>query len=369
MQAGDVAVIALAGGEFGACQVTDRVDLERAPAPTVGCMMRTIPLGRTGEQVSELALGCMLMGTSTSEADSFEMLERYHAAGGRFLDTADCYAWWSGPPTTGGESESLLGRWLRGTDRREEVFLATKGSAWVDDPAAVLAGRTTAAEQYAGAGGDTLRRALDASLTRLGVDHVDLYYVHVDDLATPLEETLEALAGLVAAGKTRYIGWSNVQTWRLERIRGLCERYGWPAPVALQQEHSYLRKHPGAEKLSIAGDEQLRYLRAHDDLTLVAYSPILKGAYDDPAKRHGHDVFRAYAGADSEARLAAVAKVAADLGVTGNQVVLAWLRQQTGPRRVTLIGPRTLEQYDAAMASLDLTLDAAVLATLDAAGA
>jgi aryl-alcohol dehydrogenase-like predicted oxidoreductase len=332
-------------------------------------MMQTTPLGRTGEQVSTLALGCMLMGTATGEAEAFEILDRYHAAGGRFLDTADCYAWWTGPDAAGGESEQLLGRWFARTGRRDEVFLATKGSAWVADPAAARDGLISAPAQYAGAGGDTLRHALDASLRRLRVDHVDLYYVHVDDLATPLEETLEALAGLVAAGKTRHIGWSNVQTWRLERIRQLCDRYGWPAPVALQQEHSYLRRHPGVENISIVGDEQIRYLRAHDDLTLVAYSPILKGSYDDPAKRHGHHVFEPYRGADSDARLATVAKLADDLGVTGSQLVLAWLMHQRDPARVVLVGPRTLGHYEAAVAALDITLDPEVLDVMDAAGA
>ncbi len=234
--------------------------------------------------MSHLALGCMLMGTSTDPDSAHEMIERYLAAGGTFLDTADCYAWWPGPATTGGESETLLGEWFARTGRRDEVFLATKGSAWVADPVAVREGRSTAPEQYAGAGADTLRHALDGSLRRMGVDHVDLYYVHVDDLATPLEETLEALAGLVAAGKTRYLGWSNVQTWRLERIRALCDRHGWPAPVALQQENSYLRPHPGRDNLSVVDNEQLRYLRANRDLTLVSYSPILKGIYDEPGQ-------------------------------------------------------------------------------------
>jgi aryl-alcohol dehydrogenase-like predicted oxidoreductase len=327
--------------------------------------MRTVPLGNTGEHVSQLALGCMLMGTSTDEESSFAMLDRYLAAGGTFLDTADCYAWWTGPSATGGESESLLGRWLGRGGHRDEVFLATKGSAWVADPGAVRAGRSTAAEQYAGAGGATLRRALDASLRRLGVDHVDLYYVHVDDTATPLEETLEALAGLVAAGKTRYLGWSNVRTWRLERIRQVCDRHGWPNPVALQQEHSYLRRHPGLDDPSIVDDEQLSYLRAHDDLTLVAYSPILKGAYDDPVKQRDLPLMRSYRGADTEARLATVAKIAAERGITGSQLVLAWLLHQTSPRRVTLIGPRTPQQYDTAMGALDIGLDPATLAALD----
>jgi aryl-alcohol dehydrogenase-like predicted oxidoreductase len=322
-----------------------------------------------GEQVSHLALGCMLMGTSTSKDESHQILERYLAEGGSFLDTADCYAWWTGPGATGGESETLLGEWFARTGRRDDVFLATKGSAWVRDPEAVREGRSTAAEQYAGAGADTLRHALDGSLRRMGVDHVDLYYVHVDDLATPLEETLEALAGLVAAGKTRYLGWSNVQTWRLERIRQLCDRYGWPAPVALQQENSYLRPHPAQDNPSVVDAEQLRYLRAHDDLTLVSYSPILKCVYDNPAKAREHQVMNSYKGADSEARLKTVRKLAADLGITGNQLVLAWMLHQTDPRRVVLIGPRTLEQYTELKSAEDVKLDAETLQQLDDAKA
>jgi aryl-alcohol dehydrogenase-like predicted oxidoreductase len=322
-----------------------------------------------GEQVSHLALGCMLMGTSTGKDESHQILERYLAEGGSFLDTADCYAWWTGPGATGGESESLLGEWFARTGRRDEVFLATKGSAWVRDPEAVREGRSTADEQYAGAGADTLRHALDGSLRRMGVDHVDLYYVHVDDLATPLEETLEALAGLVQAGKTRYLGWSNVQTWRLERIRQLCDRYGWPAPIAIQQENSYLRRHPAYDNSSVVDDEQLRYLRAHDDLTLVSYSPILKGIYDNPQKAREHPVMDSYKGADSDARLATVRNLAKGLGITGNQLVLAWMLHQTDPRRVVLIGPRTLEQYTELKSADDIKLDAETLQQLDDAKA
>ncbi|WP_291413619.1 aldo/keto reductase [Actinophytocola sp.] len=156
------------------------------------------------------------MGTSTDEATSFAMLDRYLDAGGSFVDTANCYAWWPAPGNTGGESETVLGRRLaRG--RRDQVFLATKGGAWVTDPDRWRG--SGEATRYSGAGAGTLRRELDESLRRLGTDHVDLYYVHVDDPATPLEETLEALAGLVAAGKIRHLGWSNVRTWRLERVR------------------------------------------------------------------------------------------------------------------------------------------------------
>src|SRR4051812_28752305 len=253
--------------------------------------MQMIELGSTGTRVSHIALGAMQMGNATDEKDSIHILDRYREIGGSFIDTADCYEWWARRGSRGGESEELLGRWLRG--KRDEVFLATKASAvpvdspdlWDADgnPDWDLARRT-----FAGAGADTLRDALEGSLRRLGTDHIDLYYIHVDDRRTPLEETLEALAGFVQQGKVRYLGWSNVRTWRLERIRGLCARNGWPLPVAVQQQHSYLRPKAGLGSASIVDAEQLDYLRDNDDQTLVAYSPIVKGIYDSPAKRDSH---------------------------------------------------------------------------------
>lgn len=334
--------------------------------------MQTVELGRTGEHVSQLALGAMLMGTATDETTSLSMLDRYVDDGGNFIDTANCYAWWPGPGCRGGESEALLGRWFARSRRRDEVFLATKGSAWVRDPEELRAGpidwdRLVA--QWEGAGGDTLRSTLDDSLRRLGVDYVDLYYVHVDDRAAPLEETLEALAEIVAAGKARYIGWSNVRTWRLERIRALCAQNGWPTPVAVQQEHSYLRPKAGANTLSIVDDEQLDYLRGNDDVTLMAYSSMLKGVYDDPAKRREHAIVASYDGPDTEARLAVLDEMALEMDVTPGQLVIAWLLHQTAPTRVPLIGPRTMEQYDAALPALDIKLTDEELMRLNSAGA
>ena len=128
----------------------------------------------------------------------------------------------------GGESEELLGRWFARTGRRDEVFLATKGSGRVHDPDSLCTADGEADWDRGPAPGSSApapTRCAGRSTPACagcGTDHVDLYYVHVDDRATPLEETLEALAGIVAAGKARYIGWSNVRTWRLERIRQLC---------------------------------------------------------------------------------------------------------------------------------------------------
>lgn len=336
--------------------------------------MKTVELGRTGEQVSQLSLGCMLMGTDTDEPTSVRMLDEFVAAGGTFLDTANCYCWWNDRGSPGGHSEEVLGRWFTRSGRRDDVFLATKGTAIPADLDAVFdaAGQAdweAAYRSFEGAGADTLRRHLDDSLRRLQTDHIDLYYVHVDDRSTPLEETLEALAGFVREGKVRYLGWSNVRAWRLEAIRRLCDRYGWPAPVAVQQQHSYLRRKPGLRNASIVDDEQLDYFEAHDDITLVAYSPILKGIYDDRVKRESHGMWESYRSPDAEARIAVLTELAGELGVTPNQLVLAWLMHQDAPRIVPIAGPRTFAQYEAAMPAVDITLTSEQLSRLDAAGA
>ncbi len=193
--------------------------------------------------------------------------------------------------------------------------------------------------------------------------------MHVDDRGTPLEGTLKALAGFVQAGKVRHLGWSNVRTWRLERIRQLCLRNGWPLPVAVQQQHSYLRPKAGVDSVSIVGAEQADYLREHDDQTLVAYSPMLKGVYDDAAKRAGHGAMDDYRGPGADARLAALSTVAAELGVTNHQLVLAWLLHQSSPRVVPLIGPRTAQQLEDALPALDVKLTDDQLTRLNEAGA
>jgi aryl-alcohol dehydrogenase-like predicted oxidoreductase len=312
----------------------------------------------------------MIMGTATDEETSYQILDSYVGAGGNFLDTANCYAWWARPDARGDESETLLGRWFARTGRRDEVFLATKVGGMVAEPVFGPDGAPDWSRiRFEGAGRQTIARSVEESLRRMGTDRIDLLYIHVDDRSTPLAETLDGLARVVQAGKVRYVGWSNVRAWRLERARQLCEHNGWPAPVAVQQMHSYLRPRAGLASSSIVDDELLDYLRANEDVTLVAYSPILKGIYDDPDKQAGHRVMGEYRGPDAEARLAAVRGLAAELGVTPNQLVLAWLLHQSRPARIPLIGPRTLEQYQTAVPALDVKLPAEHLARLDAAGA
>jgi aryl-alcohol dehydrogenase-like predicted oxidoreductase len=139
--------------------------------------------------------------------------------------------------------------------------------------------------------------------------------------------------------------------------------------VAVQQQHSYLRPKAGSDSVSIAGVEQLDWLRAVGDVTLVAYSPILKGIYDDPAKRAGHAAMGNYAGPDADARLAVLTEVAGEVGVKPNQLVLAWLMQQDDPHVVPLIGPRTPEQLQDALPALDVKLTGEQSRRLEVAGA
>ncbi|MCJ7827412.1 MAG: aldo/keto reductase [Demequinaceae bacterium] len=328
----------------------------------------------------------MNLGTLTPEEESRRILDhfvgevvpRFVAADGKpamgMIDTADCYCWWNDRTKDGGHSEEVLGRWLSDTGLRDRVYLATKGTARLEDfEKAWGKGQEPnweyAREHFLGASRGVLEESLPASLERLCVESVDLYYVHVDDRRAPLEETLATLAGFVADGRIGGYGWSNVPVWRLAQIGELCEAKGWPTPIALQQEHSYLRPKAGLDWAGIVSPEQFDYLRETPGLTLVAYSPILKGIYDSPERRRNHWVMDRYAGPDAEARLAAVAAVAQEVGATPNQVVLAWMMARTDVTVLPLVGPRTWDQYVQLMDALDVTLTEEQRARLDAAGA
>lgn len=341
-----------------------------------------------GTPLVPLAFGAMLMGTRTPEDEARRILDhvvdhvtpRFAAADGTparaMVDTADCYCWWERRGETGGHSEGVVGRWLADRGTRDQVYLATKGTATLTDVLAAWpdpAGApdwSVARRSFVGASPDVLRASLAGSLERLGVDAVDLYYVHVDDRSIPLADSAGALASFVADGRIGGYGWSNVPAWRLAELRAVTREHGWPGPVALQEEHSYLRPAAGTDSVSIVGPEHLELLRDWPELSLVAYSPVLKGAYSDRSRRGpGSWLSGAYRGEDTTARLAAVDAVADRLGATGNQVALAWLLAQESPRRLPLIGARTFDQYLECVEALDVDLDADALAELEAAGA
>lgn len=301
--------------------------------------MKTVALGYSGEQVSAMCLGAMYFGTKQDEAESFRLLDMYVDAGGRFIDTANVYARWI-EGAQGGESESLLGRWMQSRGHRSQLFIATKiGAPYGDVPASLKA-------KY-------IEQEVEKSLKRLGTDTIDLYYAHRDDRETPQEEYLAAVDKLVQAGKVRYIGASNWLAWRLEGAWKLSDANGWAHHVAVQQKHSYLIPRAGwkPEGHPYASEEFLGYCGVHD-IAVVAYSPLVKGAYTRADKAFP----AAYTGPDNEARLAALKAVAADTGATPNQVVLAWLMQQTSPRVIPLFSASAPGQMQENLGAVDLEL-------------
>src|SRR3954470_10630740 len=180
-------------------------------------------LGRAGAVVSTLALGTMTFGNETDEAGSHAELDAFLAAGGTLLDTADVYS--------RGTSESIIGRWLSkaSTEVRDQVVLATKGRFPMGDGA-----------NDVGTSRRHLRRALDASLERLGVDHIDLYQLHAWDPVTPLDETLSFLDDAVRSGKIGYAGLSNFTGWQVQKACDLADRRGWSPLVTLQPQYNLL---------------------------------------------------------------------------------------------------------------------------------
>jgi aryl-alcohol dehydrogenase-like predicted oxidoreductase len=313
--------------------------------------MKTTPLGNSGVDVSIYCLGAMYFGSRNDRATSYRMLDRYVDAGGSFIDTANIYAWWV-EGFRGGESETLLGEWLRERGNRNRLFIASKVGFQYDDVTRGLSAAQIEAE-------------CDKSLRRMGIDTIDLYYAHVDDRNIPMEETLEAFDRLVSAGKVRFLGASNFMAWRLAQAHALSKQHGWPDYVCLQQRHTYLRPIPGASfdpQLSLT-DELLDYCRANQ-VTILAYSSLLSGAYTRPDR----PVAEQYLGPDADARLAVLREIAASHAVTPNQVILAWLVQQPSPI-IPVMAASKDEQMAENLAALDLRLSAEEMERLTTAGA
>jgi aryl-alcohol dehydrogenase-like predicted oxidoreductase len=339
-------------------------------------MMDKVELGKTGQLVSRYCLGTMLMGTLTDRPAAFEMLDRFAAAGGNFIDTANCYAWWlAGEYSAGDESETLLGEWIKERRKRDKIFLATKAGARLKDVRQVRSPEGTIAwekvpQAYEYLSAAAIQNAIEGSLRRLNTDYIDLYYAHIDDRVTPLEETLQALNNLVVAGKVRHLACSNLRTWRLERARNLSRQHGWAAYVALQQEYSYLRPKPGLRTgVDVhVDDELIDYLNNNAEVTLLAYSPLLKGIYDNQQKREAYYNWNYYNNDDTRARLEVLGRMARELNVTNSQLVLAWMVHHR-PLVIPILGARNLEQYDQCMAALDIHLTDEQMSILNQASA
>jgi aryl-alcohol dehydrogenase-like predicted oxidoreductase len=300
----------------------------------------------------------MHFGTAVEEKAAFAVLDRFIEAGGTFLDTANTYAFWV-DGGTGQESEALLGRWLSDRGVTDDVVIATKVGA-LPDP---LGGPWPEAAE--GLSAAVLNRQLEASLRRLRRDHVDVYYSHIEDRSTPLEQTVAAFGDLVQRGLVRVLGCSNHAAWRVEQARAVARGLGVPGYTCVQQRFTYLRPRPGADfgVLPHASDELLDYVRTEPELTLLGYSPLLAGAY----VRADRPVPEQYDHAGTTTRLAVLREIAAELGATANQVVLAWMLAGDPPA-LPILGISSVAQLDECLAALTLKLDDEVLRRLNDAG-
>jgi aryl-alcohol dehydrogenase-like predicted oxidoreductase len=291
--------------------------------------------------VSRLCLGTMLMGSDTPPDEAHRMLDRFVEAGGTFLDTADTY--------NDGESERVLAPWL--AQHRDEVVVATKVRFKVSDPGGE------------GLSADRIRAACDASLKRLGIDVIDLYQVHAPDPSVPLEETLEALDGLVRAGKVRALGASNYPAWLLAWAVALQDRHGWSPFVSTQPQYSLVQRFVEIDLLPFTraaglgvlpwGPLGAGFLSGRHQRGDLAEGSRMAAAEDDLEEAgHRRAVERNFRVVD------AAEAIAADHGATVPQVAIAWL---LGVEGVTapIIGPRTLEHLEDLLgaASLELSED------------
>jgi aryl-alcohol dehydrogenase-like predicted oxidoreductase len=312
-------------------------------------------LGRSGCAVSSLCLGTMTFGVETDEAGSHEQLDRFIETGGTLVDTADVYG--------KGQSEEIIGRWFasRPADVTERVVLATKARfAMGNDPNSL------------GLSTRHLTRALDASLSRLGLDHVDLYQVHAFDPWTPLDETLRTLDGFIRAGKISYYGLSNFTGWQLTKLVQLANALGLAAPVTLQPQYSLIVREIEWEIVPAVQDA---------GMGMLPWSPLgggwLSGKYKrderpSGATRLGEDPERGMEAWDRRGTertwniIDAVQKIAEDRDVSMAEVALAWVTDRPAVTS-TILGARTTEQLETNLRAADLHLTAEEAAALDQA--
>ncbi|WP_144124319.1 aldo/keto reductase [Catellatospora sichuanensis] len=307
-----------------------------------------------------LALGTMHFGTRLDDKASFALLDGFVDGGGTIIDTADCYSFWADPSGYGGQSEAVIGRWLAARPgTRDRVTLSTKVGAEPTTPGDWPANRQ-------GLSAAAIGGAVRGSLKRLGTEHVDVYWAHMEDRSVPLAETVAALGRLVDDGLVGRLGASNHPVWRVERARRIADVSATAGYSALQLRHSYVYPRPWAtvpdqgHRFGWVTDEVLDYVAAEPSMSLWAYTALLNGAYT----RDDRPLHEVYDHPGTARRLAALAEVARELGVSRNEVVLSWLVGGQ-PALTPIVGVSTPAQLDEALAGARRTLDPHLRRILD----
>ncbi|CAN5444859.1 aldo/keto reductase [soil metagenome] len=321
-------------------------------------------LGRSGLVVSPLALGTMTFGPGAwgaDEATSREIFHAYRAAGGNFIDTADIYS--------GGESERLVGQFIKETGARDDVVLATK-FAFNGSTSPLTATPGGGGNPNAGgAGAKNIHRALDASLKRLGTDYVDLYWMHIWDGVTPVEEIVQTLGDLVRAGKIRYYGLSDMPAWLAMKAATIAAERRVPGPIALQVEYSLVARDVESEHVPAARE---------GGMGVMPWSPLaggfLSGKYRREDTRNTGRLSGPNPFGDSKFTdrnwevLETLKAVAAELDRPVAQVALSWVMARPGVT-ATIVGASKREQIVGAIAATQVVLSDAQMARLNAASA
>jgi aryl-alcohol dehydrogenase (NADP+) len=302
-------------------------------------------IGGSDLHVFPLALGGNTFGWTSSEAESFEVLDAYAAAGGNIVDTADVYSAWA-PGNDGGESEAILGRWMKARQNRSRMIVGTKVGQL---------------EGVKGLSAKTIRAAAEASLRRLQTDVIDLYYAHIDDQATPLDETLGAFDALVREGKVRHIAASQYTAPRLVEALAVSEKNGFARYVALQTHYSLVHRN--------AYESALADVCVHENVAVLPFFALARG-FLTGKYRPGKDVASARANGVKELVgekgwrvLEPLDEIAAAHRTTVSAVALAWTAAQKGIA-VSLASARTRAQLDELLPYADLVLTDAEIARL-----
>ena len=314
--------------------------------------MEYVRLGNTGLKVSRICLGTMTYGTPEwrpwvlDEAASRPFFVRAIEHGINFFDTADMYS--------RGVSEQVVGRALKELARRDQIVIATKAFYQMGD-----------GPNDRGLSRKHLFDAIDASLTRLGTDHVDLYQIHRFDYDTPIEETLEALHDIVKAGKARYIGASSMHAWQFTKMLHAADAHGWTRFVSMQNHYNLVYREEEREMMPLCREE---------GIGVIPWSPLARGflagnrrqeARGDTVRAKTDDIAHELYYADSDFTIAdRVAELAKRRGVAPAQVALAWLLAKPGVTS-PIVGVSKLPQLEDAVAAIGLRLDAGEMTFLE----